>query len=178
MHTRTTDFGLTATDHVSSTGLSRLVSWVTSPATTAPRATVLIRLMAGAVFLSEGILKFVYTNQGVGRFTKLGFPFPDTVATAIGAFEIVGGVLLIAGLLTRLVAIGFSIEMVVAMLTTKIALFLGTSPLPLPASPPKVGIWAVLHETRSDWAQLLCCLFLVVVGAGALSLDARRKQPV
>jgi putative oxidoreductase len=160
----------------SSSPIARLASWVTSPATTAPRATFLIRLMAGAVFFSEGILKFVYANQGVGRFTKLGFPFPDTVATAIGLFEIVGGLLLVSGLFTRLVAIMFSVEMVVAMLTTKIALYLGTSPLPMPASPPKVGIWAVLHETRSDWAQLMCCVFLAVVGAGAASLDARRRS--
>jgi putative oxidoreductase len=159
-----------------SSALSRIVSWVTSPATTAPRATVLIRLMAGAVFLSEGILKFVYANQGVGRFTKLGFPFPGATATFVGVFEIVGGLLLIAGLFTRLVAIGFSFEMIVAILTTKISLYLGTSPLPLPAAPPKVGIWAVLHESRSDWAQLLCCLFLFVVGAGAMSFDARRKR--
>jgi len=134
--------------------------------------------MAGAVFLSEGILKFVYTNQGIGRFTKLGFPFPDATATFVGAFEIIGGLFLIAGLFTRLVSIGFSIEMIVAMLTTKITLFLGTSPLPLPAAPPKTGIWAVLHETRSDWAQLLCCVFLIIVGAGAMSLDARRARRV
>jgi uncharacterized membrane protein YphA (DoxX/SURF4 family) len=131
--------------------------------------------MAGAVFVSEGILKFVYANQGVGRFTKLGFPAPGAVATAVALFEIAGGVMLIAGLLTRFIAIGFSIEMLVAMLTTKIALYLGTSPLAPPAAPPKLGIWAVLHETRSDWAQLLCCVFLVVVGAGTLSLDARRR---
>jgi uncharacterized membrane protein YphA (DoxX/SURF4 family) len=136
---------------------------------------VLIRLMAGAVFLSEGMLKFVHTNQGVGRFTKLGFPYPDTTATVIGMFEIVGGLLLLGGLFTRLVAIGFSIEMVVAMLTTKITLFLGTSPLAAPPAPPKMGIWAVLHETRSEWAQLLCCVFLAIVGAGAISLDARRR---
>ncbi len=152
------------------------VQWLTSPASTAPRATALIRLMAGAVFLSEGILKFVYTNQGVGRFTKLGFPFPETIATAIAAFEIAGGLLLVAGLYTRLVALGFSIEMVVAMLTTKISLYFGTSPLAPPAAPPKDGIWAVLHESRSDWAQLVGCIFLVIVGAGALSLDARRAS--
>jgi len=154
---------------------ARLTSWAMSPDTTAPRATALIRLMVGAVFVSEGVLKFVYTNQGIGRFTKLGFPFPGGTATAIGVFEIVGGLCLIGGLLTRLVAIGFSIEMVVAMLTTKITLFLGTSPLPPPPAPPQTGIWAVLHETRSDWAQLLCCIFLAIVGAGALSLDARRR---
>jgi uncharacterized membrane protein YphA (DoxX/SURF4 family) len=154
----------------------RLLRWAIEPETTAPPATLLIRVMAGAVFLSEGILKFVYTNQGVGRFTKLGFPLPDATATAVGAFEIVGGLCLLAGLYTRLVAIGFSIEMIVALLTTKISLYLGTSPLPLPAAAPKTGIWAVLHETRSDWAQLLCCVFLAVVGAGALSLDARRAS--
>jgi putative oxidoreductase len=152
---------------------TRFARWVTSLDTTAPRATVLIRLMAGAVFVSEGILKFAYANQGVGRFTKLGFPFPDAIATGIGVFEIVGGLLLIGGLFTRLIALAFSIEMIVAMLTTKITLYLGTSPLPLPAAPPKTGIWAVLHESRSDWAQLLCCAFLAVVGAGALSLDRR-----
>lgn len=155
--------------------IARTLRWVTDPATTAPRATSIIRLMAGAVFLSEGILKFVYTNQGVGRFTKLGFPFPEATATGIGVFEIVGGLLLLAGFYTRLVALGFAIEMVVAILTTKISLYLGTSPLPLPAAPPKIGVWAVLHETRSDWAQLSCCVFLVVVGAGALSVDALRS---
>jgi putative oxidoreductase len=144
--------------------------------TTTPSATIVIRLMAGAVFVSEGILKFVYTNQGVGRFTKLGFPLPGVTATAVGMFEIIGGALLIAGLFTRLVAAGFVVEMIVAILTTKIGVYLGTSPLPMPPVPPKVGIWAVLHETRTDWAQLMCCGFLALVGAGALSLDAWRRQ--
>ncbi len=152
-----------------------MTAWLLSPESTAPRATWLIRLMAGGVFLSEGILKFVYTNQGVGRFTKLGFPMPDKLATAIALFEIVGGLMLLAGLYTRIVALLFAAEMVAAILTTKVTLFLGTSPLPMPPSPPKLGIWAVLHETRSDWAQLLCCVFLTIVGAGAASLDARRR---
>ena len=166
----------TTADEPTTSSIARLVRWLVSPASTAPRATWLIRLMAGAVFFSEGILKFVYANQGVGRFTKLGFPVPETTATAIALFEIVGGAVLIAGLYTRLIALLFSAEMVVAMLTTKIALYLGTSPLAPPAAPPKLGIWAVLHETRSDWAQLMCCVFLVVVGAGAVSLDARRRR--
>jgi len=61
--------------------------------------------------------------------------------------------------------------MIVAVLTTKVALYLGTSPLPLPPAPPKSGIWAVLHEIRSDYAQILCCLFLLIEGAGRKSLD-------
>ena len=85
---------------------------------------------------------------------------------------------MMAGLFTRVVALGFVIEMVVAILSTKISLFLGTSPLALPASPPKVGLWAVLHEIRSEWAQLTTSLFLVLAGPGPWSLDARRARRV
>jgi uncharacterized membrane protein YphA (DoxX/SURF4 family) len=137
-----------------------------------------MRLMVGGVFLSEGILKFVYPNQGVGRFTKLGIPMPELTANFIGGLEIVGGLLLIAGLFTRVIAIPFIVEMVVAILTTKIALYLGTSPLPLPPALPKVGLWAVMHEARSDYAQILTSIFLLVVGPGSWSLDAvlRRRR--
>ena len=148
------------------------LQWLTHPPVDGPAATLLPRLMVGGVFLSEGILKFVYPNQGVGRFTKLGFPFPDFTATFVGGLEIVGGILLIAGLATRLMAIPFIVEMIVAILSTKVALYLGTSPLPLPPALPKVGIWAVLHESRSDWAQLLTAAFLMLVGPGRWSMDA------
>ncbi|TMB23058.1 MAG: DoxX family protein [Chloroflexi bacterium] len=150
----------------------RIGSWIVSPPETAPNATLLLRLMAGSVFLWEGILKFVFVNQGVGRFTKLGIPLPEVSAHCVGALEIVGGALLLLGFGTRVIAIAFIIEMAVAILSTKISLFLGTSPLPLPPAPPTVGIWAVLHEVRSEWAQLLVCAFLQRAGAGPLSLDA------
>ena len=155
---------------------ARLTKWLFNPPVDGPTATVLLRLMAGGVFVSEGILKFVYPNQGVGRFTKLGFPVPHLTASLIGTWEIVGGALLMLGLLTRGVAILFAIEMVVAVLSTKIGLYLGTSPLPLPPVPPQVGFWAVLHESRSDYAQLLTSLYLVIAGPGLLSLDARLRR--
>jgi uncharacterized membrane protein YphA (DoxX/SURF4 family) len=139
----------------------------------AARFTLLLRLMAGSVFLWEGIIKFVYANQGVGRFTKLGFPLPGATAHFVAGFEIVGGLLIMAGLFTRVIAVGFVIEMVVAMLSTKISLYLGTSPLAPPPALPKVGLWAVLHEIRSEWAQLTTSLFLVLAGPGPWSLDAR-----
>jgi putative oxidoreductase len=156
--------------------LRNITHWIFNPPLDAPRATLLVRLMAGGVFFSEGILKFVYTNQGVGRFTKLGIPFPDITATFIGGLEIVGGLLLMAGLLTRFIAIPFVIEMIVAILTTKIGLYLGTSPLPMPPALPKVGFWAVMHETRSDYAQILCCAFLFFTGPGPWSLDALLRR--
>jgi hypothetical protein len=84
----------------------------------------------------------------------------------------VGGILIIAGLLTRVIAIPFIIEMLVAMASTKIPIYLGTSPLPLPPVPPQIGFWAVLHEIRSEYAQLASCAFLLLAGPGRLSLDA------
>jgi uncharacterized membrane protein YphA (DoxX/SURF4 family) len=151
--------------------ISKIWQWFANPPTDAPTATILLRLMAGGVFLWEGILKFVYTNQGVGRFTKLGMPFPELTANFIGALEIVGGILLIVGFLTRFTAFIFIIEMIVAILSTKISLYLGTSPLPLPSSPPQIGFWAVLHEIRSEYAQLLTCAFLLIAASGKLALD-------
>jgi putative oxidoreductase len=152
--------------------LETIWSWITNPPTDGPKSLLLLRLMAGGVFFWEGILKFVYVNQGVGRFTKIGMPFPHFTANFVACFEIFGGVLLLSGLLTRLIAIPFVIEMIVAILSTKIALYLGTSPLPLPPAPPKIGIWAVFHEIRSDYAQIMTAGFLLINGAGKWSLDA------
>ena len=151
--------------------MKKIINWFLHPPVTGQSTILIIRLMAGSVFFWEGILKFVYANQGAGRFTKLGFPFPETTAHFIGVGEIIGGLMLIFGLFTRLVAFYFIIQMIVAVLTTKISLYLGTSPLPLPPALPKTGIWAVLHEIRSDYAQILCCLFLLIEGAGRKSLD-------
>src|SRR5579863_958345 len=144
-----------------------------NPPFTAPKATILIRIMTGTVFFWEGIIKFVFPNQGVGRFTKLGIPMPSEMATFIAILEIVGGLCIVFGYLTRIFSILFICEMIVAILSTKISMFLGTSPLPLPPVPPQIGFWAVLHEGRSDLAQILCPAFLLIVGPGAFSLDAR-----
>src|SRR5215475_8761695 len=152
--------------------MKRFFGWLFNSPVSAPKSVILIRLMAGGVFLWEGILKFVYKNQGVGRFTKIGIPAPHFTAAFVGGLEIVGGILLLTGYLTRFISIPFVIEMLVAMASTKIALCLGHSPLPLPPAPPQVGIWAVLHEVRSEYAQLMSVLFLGIVGPGPWSLDA------
>ena len=157
--------------------MKNLFAWLTNPPTEeGPKSTLVLRLMAGGVFLWEGILKFVYANQGICRFTKLGMPLPHFTADFVACLEIVGGLLLLSGLFTRLIAIPFIVEMIVAILSTKISLYLGTSPLPFPAAPPKVGMWAVLHEVRSEYAQLLTVLFLMINGPGRWSLDAVLSQ--
>jgi putative oxidoreductase len=154
-------------------------SWLFDSAHQAPSATILIRLMTGGVFLWEGILKFVYPNLGVGRFMKLGIPIPGISAPFVAVLEIVGGVCLMAGLLTRLFSALFIIEMTVAILSTKIPMLMGTYPLALAPSPPTSGIGLVLHESRADYAQIMTAIFLLIMGPGRLSIDskfARKSQ--
>jgi len=77
-----------------------------SISTNAPRSVILIRLSVGAVFLSEGIQKFLFPNDlGVGRFIKIGIPAPQVMAPFVGVIELVCGTLIILGLLTRLAAV-------------------------------------------------------------------------
>lgn len=137
---------------------------------------MIIRFLVGGVFLWEGIIKFLYANQGLGRFTKLGFPEPGVVSGFIGGLEIVGGLLLIAGFLTKPIGFLFVVEMIVAMIMTKVPLYFGTSPLAPPQAPPVLGIWAVLHEIRSEYAQALGSLYLVLAGPGRNSIDALLKR--
>ena len=158
--------------------MKKIIEWLTRAPTDGPDSTIVLRLMAGSVFLWEGILKFVYANQGIGRFTKLGMPFPHFTADFVAILEIVGGILVLSGFVTRMISVVFIGEMIVAILSTKITLYLGTYPLPLPSAPPKVGMWAVLHEVRSEYAQMLTSAFLMINGPGRWSLDAllRRKE--
>src|SRR6516164_331604 len=84
-------------------------------------ANLLVRVLVGPVFLTEGIQKFLFPAVlGVGRFTKIGIPFPTFSAPFVGVVEIVAGVLLLAGLLTRLSTILLLIDISVAIATTKI----------------------------------------------------------
>lgn len=132
----------------------------------APPAVILVRVVVGAVFLSEGIQKFLFPDAlGVGRFIKIGIPAPEVMAPFVGVVEIVGGLLLILGLLTRLGAIALAIDMCVAIASTKIPML------------TKSGFWAAAHEARVDFAMLFGCVFLLVVGAGRWSIDARLAAP-
>src|SRR5918912_2723193 len=95
----------------------------------APAATILVRLLVGGVFLTEGIQKFLFSEAlGEGRFEKIGIPAPYITASFVGVVEIVFGALLLLGLLTRVATIPLLIDISTAIATTKIPLLLGTSP--------------------------------------------------
>ena len=129
------------------------------------KALLLIRILVGWVFVSEGIQKFLFPAQlGVGRFEKIGIPSPHFMAPFVGTVEIVCGTLLLVGLVTRLAAIPLLAVILVAITTTKIPMI------------DKSGMWAMLHEARTDFSMLLGLLFLLITGAGTLSADARRRR--
>jgi putative oxidoreductase len=124
------------------------------------KTTIIIRLMVGAVFLSEGIQKFLFADKlGAGRFAKIGLPNPDFLGPFVGSFEIVCGALVLLGLLTRLAAIPLLTIMMVAIATTKAKLLADN------------GFWSMLHDSRTDWAMLLGSIFLLIKGAGKWSVD-------
>lgn len=135
------------------------------------RPVVAIRAATGAVFVVSGLLKFLYENQGVGRFTKIGLPSPALLASFVGGIEILCGALLLVGLLTRVAAVPLVIDMMVAIVTTKLPLLFGPGPEPV-AAPPKMGFLAFAYQARLDVTMLVACGYLIAVGAGALSLDA------
>lgn len=142
--------------------------------TTAPAATLWIRAAVAIVFISEGIQKFIYPAAlGAGRFAKIGIPAPRAMGPFIGAIEIACGALVLAGLMTRLAALLLLADMTVAILSTKLPILIGRGYWRFaPPSGGKIGLWAMLHEARTDFSMWLCCLFLARAGAGPRSMDA------
>ncbi len=134
-------------------------------ATKAPAAVAIIRLMVGAVFLSEGIQKFLFPAEvGAGRFAKIGFESPELVAQLVACFEIGCGALVLLGLATRLAVVPLIIIMLKAIGSTKLPIL------------QDEGFWKMAHEARTDWSMLLGSIFLLIVGGGRWSLDARLAQ--
>ena len=124
------------------------------------KTTIIIRLLVGFVFLSEGIQKFLVANElGSGRFLKIGIPFPNFFGPFVGTVEICCGILIVLGLCTRIAALPLICIILVAFSTTKGIVF------------KEEGFWALLHGSRTDWSMLLGSCFLVIRGGGKWSID-------
>ena len=109
-----------------------------------PGWVILIRVMVGGVFLSEGIQKFLYPAEvGAGRFAKIGLPAPEALGPFVATFEIACGLLVLLGLFTRLAAVPLITVMLVAISTTKVPILMAS------------GFWKMAHEARTDWSMLL-----------------------
>src|SRR2546425_11511175 len=131
-----------------------------SSANRTAKAILLIRVLVGWVFLSEGVQKFLFPDSlGAGRFVKIGIPWPQFMAPFVGVVEIVCGTMLLIGFLARLATVPLLIDIAVALYSTKIVTF------------TKNGFWGTLHEARTDVSMLLGLIFLLLVGGGSLALD-------
>jgi len=129
------------------------------------KSMILIRLIVGSVFVSEGIQKFLFSDAlGAGRFMKIGIPAPALTAPFVGVVEIVCGAFILLGLFTQLATVPLIIDILVAIVSTKIPLLLDK------------GFWAMAHEARTDWSMILGLFFLLIVGAGQWSLDEHRTR--
>jgi putative oxidoreductase len=143
--------------------------------------TLLIRIMVGGIFLSEGIQKFLFPEAlGVGRFLRIGIPDARFMAQLVGGVEIVCAIFILLGLFGRLAAIPLLIDICVAFISTKIPILLGHAvwSFSLPEL-PRYGFWSMMHEARADFSMLLGLLFLLSIGRGSLAWNAvpfRRKR--
>jgi len=133
-----------------------------------PGAILIVRLLVGGVFFFEGIKKFLFVEQwGAGRFARIGIPTPGIMGPFVGGVEIVCGLLVLIGLLTRLASVPLLLTISIAIATTKIPILLHS------------GFWPMEAEARTDYSMLMGSLFLILAGAGSWSVDAwlARKTP-
>ena len=122
--------------------------------------TFIVRLIVGAVFLSEGVQKFLFPDSvGVGRFIKIGIPAPEFFAPFVGCVEIICGTLVLLGIFTRIAALLLIVNMTVAILTTKIPILMES------------GFWKMAHDSRTDYSMILGSIYLLLFGGGMWSLD-------
>ncbi|HZK97346.1 MAG TPA: DoxX family protein [Prolixibacteraceae bacterium] len=123
---------------------------------------VIIRIIVGLVFLSEGVQKYLFPALlGTGRFLKIGFANPEFWAYFTGTFEIICGAFILIGLFTRLMSIPLFIIMVTAFVTTKWPLLI------------EKGFWPFAHEYRTDFAMTLLLVYLLIYSSGRWSLDSK-----
>lgn len=125
---------------------------------------LLLRLMVGWVFLSEGIQKFLYRAElGAGRFHRIGIPFPQFTAPVVGVVEIVCGALLIVGLASAFAIAALLIDIAVAIAITKVPIFM------------KHGFWIAMHESRTDFCMLVGLIAIALLGLGGFALEGQRR---
>jgi len=99
------------------------------------------------------IVGLVFLSEGIQKFL-----FPELVGAVIC------GVLMLIGFSVRVAAIPLLIIMITAITTTKIPIL------------PEKGFWQMAHDSRTDFAMTLLIIFLLIYGAGKLSVDFLIKR--
>ena len=136
---------------------------------------ILIRVVVGLVFITEGILKFMRPEElGWGRFAGIGLPYPQTLAPLVGGTEIVAGAAVLLNLYAGDAAILLLAVIVTALVTTKLPILLGRplGPFAL-AKLPHYGWMSFLHEARLDLSMLFASLAVLIDSGQRIG---RRRQ--
>lgn len=141
--------------------MKRVVAHFISRPGPAGKSIAFVRVAVGLIFSTQGILKFTDPRMGVERFTRIGFPWPAFTARFVGTFEIACGLLVLAGLATRMAAVPLLIVILTAIASTK---------LPELARAGQ-GFWFMVSDARTDFAMLCSLIFLLGSGPGGFSLD-------
>ena len=113
-----------------------------------------VRVLTGLFFVSTGIGKFADHAKEVTDFRSFEVPWPEVAVPVVGTVELVGGLLLIVGLLTRPAALLLACTMIGALAT---------------AGRVEGGSFHLVYPP----VLLVLMIFLVWAGPGCLSLDER-----
>jgi len=136
---------------------------------------ILIRVIVGVVFLTEGILKFLDPVElGAGRFAHIGLPLPGVLAPVVAVVEIVAGAATMLGLYAGDAALALLVVILVALITTKIPILLGHGFWRVhEVHAGRSGLLGFLHEARTDLAMLFGCVAILIDSGLQLG---RKKQ--
>ena len=134
--------------------MNRLVAWFAAQSSI---GYLLVRVLTGFILAQAGYAKFFVAGIGeiTHRFESWGVPLAQLFAPLVGALELIGGILLIAGLFTRYVSILFFIEFIVAVYTKWVPMGQGYA------------------GARIDLLILVAALLFATNGAGRISVDAK-----
>ncbi|MGA3264138.1 MAG: DoxX family protein [Terracidiphilus sp.] len=125
---------------------------------------ILIRVVVGLVFLTEGILKFARPEElGWGRFAGIGLPFPHLLAPLAGGMEIAGGAAILLNFYAGDAAILLLAVIATALAATKLPILLGRTLGPFAlVKLPHYGWLNFLHEARIDLCMVFALLAVLI----------------
>jgi putative oxidoreductase len=132
----------------------KVLNWLQSPFLLA------VRLYWGWQFCQAGWGKLSNIGQAVENFTNIGVPHPAFTARFVGSVEAIGGILLILGLASRLIALPLTINMITAfVIADREALKTALSD-----DPSK-------FYSAAPYTFLFASLLILIFGPGKVSLD-------
>jgi uncharacterized membrane protein YphA (DoxX/SURF4 family) len=126
---------------------------------------LMVRIIVGVVFLTEGILKYMYPDElGAGRFAHIGLPFPHILAPAVGAVEIAAGGAVLLNVYAGDAAVLLLCVIITALATTKVPILMGHGYWHFGVSKgiAHTGVLGFIHEARTDLAMLFCLTAVLI----------------